>query len=368
MRPTYALVHVKNLEHNIKTLKARCKNLLFVAVKANGYGHDDVIVATACEEAGADFLGVATIDEGIHLRENGIDLPILVIGGTYYLEDYTRLPLYDLSLCVYCKEQLAALSATKGMIKVHLKVDTGMGRLGIPVSQVADYIKAIKECKNIILEGVFTHIAAADEDYGEEYTYMQLEKFKECVQIVKESGERPIIHFAASAATFAYANKFDYDDEFTYMNRMGISAYGYSYVDVSPSVLKPVMEIKSRIVYIKTIQPGECVSYGCEFKAERETVVATVPIGYADGYKRSYKKGYMLVAGQKAPIIGRVCMDHTMIDVTDIDGVELGDIVTCMGRDGKEEIWADDLAKLDGTISYEVLTSVSERVPRKKTE
>lgn len=368
MRPTYAAIHIKNLEHNIKTLKARCKNLLFVAVKANGYGHGDVMVASACEEAGADFLGVATIDEGIRLRENGIDLPILIIGGTYYLEDYSRLSLYNLSLCVYSKEQLTALAATKGTIKVHLKVDTGMGRLGINPNEVADYIEAIKSCSNLVLEGVYTHIAAADESYGEEYTMNQLARFEECLKTVKESGERPIIHFAASAATFAYGNRFNYDGDFTYMNRMGISAYGYSYVDVEPSVLKKVMEIKSRIVQLKTIQPGDCVSYGCEFKAERETVVATVPIGYGDGYKRSYRDGYMLVAGQKAPIIGRICMDHTMLDVTDIEGVEVGDMVTCMGKDGQEEIWADDLAKMDGTITYEVLTSITERVPRLERE
>lgn len=368
MRPTYAAIHVKNLEHNIKTLKARCKNLLFVTVKANGYGHGDVMVATACEEAGADFLGVATIDEGIRLRENAIDLPILVLGGTYYLEDYSRLALYNLSICVYCKEQIAALAATKGNIKVHLKVDTGMGRLGIRPEQVADYIDAIKHCKNLQLEGVYTHIAAADEDYGEEYTLKQLRRFEKCLEAIKSSSQRPIIHFAASAATFAYGNKFAYDDDFVYMNRMGLSVYGYSYVNVAPSVLKKVMEIKSRIVHIKTIHQGDCVSYGCEFTADRDTVVATVPIGYGDGYKRSYKNGYMIVAGKKAPIIGRVCMDHTMLDVTDIDGVELGDIVTCMGKDGTEEIWADDLAALDGTISYEVLTSVTERVPRVKQD
>ncbi len=363
MRPTYAAIHVKNLEHNIKTLKAKCKNLLFVAVKANGYGHGDVIVANACEEAGADFLGVATIDEGVRLRENAIDLPILVLGGTYYLEDYSRLPLYDLSICVYCKEQLSALAATKGQIKVHLKIDTGMGRLGIRPEETGDYIKAIQGCKNLVLEGVFTHLAAADEEYGKEYTLKQLDEFSKCVQVVKESGERPIIHFAASAATFAYNNKFPYDDDFTYMNRIGISAYGYSYVNVEPAILKKVMEIKSRIVYLKTIHSGECVSYGCEFEAKRDTVVATVPIGYGDGYKRSYKDAYMIVGGKKAPVIGRVCMDHTMLDVTDIDDVEIGDIVTCMGKDGNEEIWADDLAKLDNTISYEVLTAISERVP-----
>ncbi|MBQ9625288.1 MAG: alanine racemase, partial [Clostridia bacterium] len=357
MRPTYAAINIKNLEHNIKVLKARCKNLLFVTVKANGYGHGDVIVATACEEAGADFLGVATIDEGIHLRENAIDLPILVLGGTYYLEDYSRLPLYNLSICVYNKEQLAALRAVKGVVKVHLKVDTGMGRLGISPDEVEEYLKAIDECGNLVLEGVYTHIAAADEDYGEEYTMLQFKRFEKCVETVKKSGKRPIIHFAASAATFAYGNRFNYDDEFTYMNRLGIAAYGYSYVDEGPTKLKKVMEIKSRIVHLKTIHKGDCVSYGCEFKAEKDTVVATVPIGYGDGYKRTYRKGYMIVAGQKASIIGRVCMDHTMLDVSHIEGVEVGDIVTCMGKDGDNEIWADDLAEIDGTISYEVLTS-----------
>lgn len=366
MRPTYAAINIKNLEHNIRILKARCKNLLFVTVKANGYGHGAAIVAETCEEAGVDFLGVATIDEAISLRENAIDLPILVLGGTYYKEDYSRLALYDISICVYSKEQLLALSRVKGGIKVHLKIDTGMGRLGIQPEQVEEYLDVISEYSNLTLEGVYTHLAAADEAYGVEYTQNQLKAFNSCVQKVKERGLRPIIHFAASAATFAYSNGYPYDDDMTYMNRMGISAYGYSYVDVEPSELKKVMEIKSQIVHLKKIKPGQCVSYGCEFKAERDTVVATVPIGYGDGYKRSYRDGFMIVNGYKAPIIGRVCMDHTMVDVTDIPDVEVGDTVTCMGKDGKCEIWADTLAKMDGTISYEVLTSIAERLPRVK--
>lgn len=364
MRPTYAAINIKNLEHNIKTLKALCKNLLFVTVKANAYGHGSEIVARICEDAGADFLGVAAIDEAIALRENAIDLPILVLGGTYYEEDYSRLSLYDISICVYTMEQISALGQVKGQVKVHLKIDTGMGRLGVFPDELEKYLDAICAQPNLILEGVYTHMAIADEDKGKTYSKDQMANFSDCAFRVKKRGLRPIFHFAASAATFNYSNGYPYDEELVYMNRIGISVYGYSYVDISPSILKKVMEIKSKIVHLKTISPGMCVSYGCEFKAKRNTLVATVPIGYGDGYKRSYKSAYMIVNGKKAPIIGRVCMDHTMIDVTDIVGAKVGDPVTCMGKDGKEEIWADDLAKIDGTISYEVLTSINERVPR----
>lgn len=364
MRPTIAQIDAAALRYNIKTLKALSKDMLFVAVKANGYGHGDVTTALACEDAGADFLGVATIEEGIHLRECGIDLPILVIGGTVPGEDYRKLALYELSLTVYTHEQIAYLGNLGEAVNVHLKIDTGMGRIGIRPEKLDEYLSAIASFDLLYLEGISTHLAQADEMTGEAYTQKQLSHFEACVERTLAKGFCPIVHVLNSAGTFAFQNQLHFRDGVRYMNRVGISAYGYSYVNTMPSTLKKVMTLLSQVVYVKTVHKGESVSYGSEFTAQKDTVVATVPIGYADGYKRSYSGGYMLVQGKRAKVLGRVCMDHTMIDVTGIPHVEVGTEVTVMGSDGEQAVWADDLAKLDGTINYEVLTSVSYRVPR----
>ncbi len=362
---TIALINTQNFIYNLKILKAKAKNKLMITVKANAYGHSDYLISVACEENGVDYLGVATIKEGMDLRSYGIDLPILVIGGTL-TNDYPKLCVYNLDITIYSMEQIHALGNLKSDVNVHLKLDTGMGRIGVDPSEIALYLDEIGKFNNLKLVGISTHLAVADEDEGEEYTKKQLDRFNEAVKVVKERGLRPMLHFANSAATFTSPT--DYDEDFVYMNRVGISAYGYSSVDVGPNPLKKVMEIKSRICGIKTIKKGECVSYGCEFTAKEDTLVALVPIGYGDGYKRSYKKGYMIVNGQKAKILGRVCMDHTMIDISKVKYAEVGDLVTCMGAEGDLSIWADDLARLDDTISYEVLTSFTQRVERLTVE
>ena len=362
MRPTVAKIDLAAIRSNIKTLKMKSRDLLLVAVKANAYGHGDIAVSLACEDAGADFLGVAMIEEGIHLRESAVDLPILVFGAMLPDEDYLQLSIYEISLAVYRTEQIRKLIELERPFRVHLKIDTGMGRVGIRPEELDDYLDLLAQHPNIILEGVMSHLAVADAPDGRTYTQQQVTIFNRCVDRIFQRGFRPIVHILNSAGTFLYDDLMSNIDGRRYMNRVGISAYGYSYVDIAPSELKKAMQISSSIVHIKTIAPGQCVSYGCEFTANRDTVVATIPMGYADGFKRSYQKGYVLVQGQKAPVIGRVCMDQFMIDVTDIPGTKLGDEVVILGRQGEKSIWADDLADWDDTINYEVLTSISERV------
>lgn len=365
MRPTVAEIDLAALRHNIRQIKMKSRDLIMVVAKANAYGHGDVEVALTCEEVGADFVAVVTMEEGIHLREHAVDLPILVFGGTLAQEDYNKLNIYELSIAVYNKEQIEMLGKLGRSFNIHLKIDTGMGRLGIAPNEVNEYLDLIESFDNLNLEGVMSHFAASDTPALKEYTKKQILTFDQCLETIFNRGFNPIVHINNSAGTFAFENDLSMVENRRYMNRVGLTSYGYSYVDTNPCELKKVMQIKTKIVSLKTIQKGQSVSYGCEFTAEKETQVAVLPIGYADGYKRSYRDAFVIVNGQKANVLGRICMDHTMIDVTGIENVQLGTPVTVMGKDGEVEIWADDLAKLDNTIAYEVLTSISYRATRR---
>jgi alanine racemase len=351
---------------------------LLVAVKANAYGHGLVEVARQALESGADALGVARMPEALALRDAGIDAPVLIFGFTPP-SDVETLVRHDLIQTVYAPEIAKAyaegIGKTGGRLKVHLKVDTGMGRLGIlpdsrryvePGMSVSDHavreVLAIAGLKELTLEGIFTHFASsdsADKRFAEE----QFGTFMAFLDQLKRSGiEFELRHAANSGAVI------DMPHTHLDMVRAGVSLYGLypsDEVDKSRIDLIPVMTLTARIVHLKKVPAGFPVSYGMTHRTPSPTVIATVPVGYADGFNRRLSnRGHMLVRGQKAPIVGRVCMDLTMIDVGRIADVAVEDEVVILGRQANEAITADDLAGLLGTINYEITSAITARVPR----
>lgn len=362
-RRTWAEIDIDNAERNYMLVKNAVKAKICCVVKANAYGHSAVILGKLYEDLGADFLAVSNIEEALQLRNNGISLPILILGYTPE-ECAPILSENNISQCVYSEaygKQLAESAFKAGVkLKIHIKIDTGMGRLGFKNDELD---KALKVCsqKNIIPEGIFTHFAVADEGKnGREYTDSQFSLFSDAIDYLAERGVRfEIRHCANSAAVF------DYPEYHLDMVRAGVVLYGLKpseEVDNLPD-LKPVMSLKSIISHIKSIHRGETLSYGRAFTANKETKVATVPIGYADGFSRAvFKAPYAIeINGMKAPIIGKVCMDQLMLDISQID-CSVGDVVTIFGAG--EGITADNLAEAISTIGYEIICNVGERVPR----
>ncbi len=332
-------------------------------VKANGYGHGAVQVAEKITDL-VDFFAVATIDEALKLREHHITLPILVLGYVHHSMNETavkkdiRLTVYDYDMA---KKISDAAKIARKTAKIHIKLDTGMSRIGFPANNesIAE-IKRIQNLPNIEIEGLFTHLFAADER-SKASAMKQIMMFGEFGNDLSKAGvEIPIKHCSNSAAAInlSLAN-FD-------MVRLGIAMYGlYPSKYVKSIPLKPAMSLKSHITMVKTIKTGCSVSYGATWTADKDTVVATVPVGYADGYMRILSnKGYVLIHGKKAPIIGRVCMDQLMVDVTKISKVKQFEEVVLLGKQKDAEITAEEIAELADTINYEIVCAVSERVPR----
>ncbi|HHY81140.1 MAG TPA: alanine racemase [Clostridiales bacterium] len=369
MRPTKAIINLNRLNQNIANLKAliRPETSFMAVVKANAYGHGAVPVAKSASKAGADWLGVALPEEGAELRENGVELPILVLGEVSPEQSKTVLR-YDLTQAIPSIEtarhlNLAAKQYGK-RVKVHLKLDTGMGRIGFrSISELEKAADELSSMEFIEIEGAFTHFASADEE-DPSYTTEQIEKLDNMLKALKNRGIGPnIIHASNSAGVFHFPNA-NYN-----MVRCGISIYGYYPSEraerLADARLLPILQWETHIAHIKTIEAGCSISYGRTYTASCTRRVATLPVGYADGYNRLLgNKAFVLVNGKKAPVIGRVCMDQIMIDITDIPDAIVGDPVVLLGEQGTESITAEDLAKLCGTISYEILTSISERVPR----
>ena len=343
-------------------------------VKANAYGHGAVEVARQALAGGADWLGVARIQEAVALREAGIAGKILVLN--YTPPEFAHLALeHDLALTVYDLDTAQAISDTAGaagrQVIAHLKTDTGMGRLGLrPTGEKAtgldpdrmDLAIRIASLPGLDLEGIFTHFAAADSR-DTAYTEKQFALFCDYIDELQKRGlEFKIRHAANSAAIIAHL------DTHLDMVRAGIALYGLNpsgEVNLDHLATRPVMALKARLVHVKKVPTGFCVSYGMTYRAPHPTTIATVPLGYADGYSRLLSsKGTMLVRGQRAPIVGRVCMDLTMLDVGHIKGVRTGDEVVALGRQGDETITADEIAGMLGTINYEIVSSITARVPR----
>ena len=361
---------------NIQELKkVTSPGALFMAVvKANAYGHGAVEVARQALVSGADWLGVARVHEAVALRKAGIDGKILVMN--YTPPEFASLALeHDLVLTVFDLNTATAISDTAvaagSQIVSHLKTDTGMGRLGLrPRGEKVTGLDPsrvklagrIAELPGLDLEGIFTHFAAADSR-DTTYTEKQFDLFCDYIDALKKAGlEFRIRHAANSAAIVAHPQSH------LDMVRAGIALYGLSpsaEVNLDHLATRPAMSLKTRLVHVKKVPAGFCVSYGMTYRAPAATTIATVPLGYADGYSRLLSsRGTMLARGQRAPIAGRVCMDLTMLDVGHIEGIRTGDEVVALGRQGDEIISADEIAGVLGTINYEIVSSITARVPR----
>lgn len=339
---------------------------MICVVKADAYGHGAVEISKTVIESGADMLAVAVVDEAIELRKSGIDVPILILGYTASsrMKDVVS---YSLTQTVYTfdmAEELSRAAEEAGQIaKIHIKIDTGMGRIGFRCTgEDTDTIKKIVSLPSIEAEGIFTHFSTADEA-DKAFTYLQAERFKTVIEALKKDGiEFDMIHGANSAGIM------DFDDMLFTAVRPGIIQYGlYPSADVKKAdlTLKPVMSIKSHISFIKTVSEGTPIGYGRTYRAPSERVIATIPVGYADGYLRSMKNGgRVIINGAYAPITGRVCMDQFMVDATDIKDIKIGDEVIIMGEKDGIQITADEIAGIMDTINYEVVCLVSRRVPR----
>jgi alanine racemase len=365
-RPTICGIDHEALRSNLRQIRDKvgsCVKILCM-VKANGYGHGATEISPTLARAGADAFGVATLEEAVQLREAGIQAPLIVLAGVFPAQLDTFVE-HKLTPVVHDLISLKALdresSRRQVQLKVHLKVDTGMGRLGFLAAEADQWIAAIKQAESLHIQGVFSHFSHAESVQGD-YTQKQLEIFKRVLGQLRSAGVIPdLVHLANSAATITLpAAYFD-------MVRPGLMLYG---VYPSPNMkeqinLKPVLSWKTKILQLKNVPSGTSVSYGQTYVTERESLIATLPIGYADGYPRFLSnRGEALVRGQRARIAGRVCMDLTMIDVTDIRNVRQGDEVVLLGRQGGAEISADEIAAWANTISYEILTSIGTRVPR----
>lgn len=369
---TWREISLSNLEHNYKTLRAMlpagCRFLGIV--KANAYGNGAVRVAHKLEELGCDYLAVACVDEAADLRSAGITMPILILGSTPadYAGELLDLNLTQTVVDLETAQALsdAAVKAGKKM-KIHVKLDTGMSRLGLlcdeeHMDDSAAQVAQLCALPGLEHEGVFTHFS--DSDGSEEYTMLQLTRFLETLKRLEEKGVTfPIRHCANSGAVLNYpCTHLD-------MVRPGLSLYGH-YPDPScegldgPGLL-PVMELKSRISAVRNLPAGTVVSYGRTFTLKRESCLAVLPVGYADGLHRLCSNQMeVLIHGKRVPIVGRICMDMCMADVTDIPGVQVDDVATVYGQDGDESLPIEEAARTAGTIQYELLCAISERVPR----
>ena len=363
-RHTICEIDLSAIRHNVGVMRAcLAENVDFLAVvKADGYGHGAVQVARAAVSAGAKMLAVAIPEEGVQLRQAGIDTPILMLGGIE--EDAAdAVAACGLTQVVFDEARIMALEHAGAKynraVQVHLKLDTGMSRIGVrTVEEVQQLVRLMDSLAHVELTGCFTHMATADEDFCGD-THAQIARFKKLCDAIAEIHPGRIIRHAANTASI-----FRYPQAHFDMVRGGIALYGYPPVPEAKG-LRPAMRWTARAVYVKTIHPGDKVSYGGLFEAKRETRVMTVPVGYADGYRRGMTgKGCVLVRGQRAPILGRVCMDQIMVDVTDIPDAKVGDEVVLLGAQGNDMIDADEMAAWLGTISYEVICSPSKRIPR----
>ena len=369
-RPTIAEIDLAALRHNYAVVRGAIKPEcgVLAVVKADAYGHGFMDVAQELEKLGVTAFGVAFLAEGIQLRKSGIDRPVLILGGIYPGQE-KKCVGFNLSTAVFDISQAQALDSTAARLyrkaRIHVKIDTGMGRLGVPWGEAAAFFQQLSVFKNIELEGILSHFASADEldDSGREYTAMQAGRFADAVRSAEECGFAPRYqHIANSAAAFGF--------ELPQCNlvRPGIALYGSlpSKDFEGKLAVKPVMSLKSRIAMLKWVEPGTSISYARRYTAGERTLVASVPVGYADGYRRSLtNRGEALIRGLRAPVIGTVCMDWIMLDVTGIAGVTVGDEVILMGSDKSgNSVRAEELAEWSQTIPYELFCGISKRVPR----
>lgn len=371
-RPTWAEIDLNNLAANFRRIRRRVTPVarVMAVLKANAYGHGAVECAQRLSREGADWFGVALPEEGIQLREAGITEPILLLAG-YWPGQAAACVQHRLTSVVYRLDMIEALNqaaANAGIVlDVHVKVDTGMGRLGVRFDQLQEFVTGLAQFQNVRIDGVMTHLAAADDATCQPLTRDQIQRFEDAVTVFRDHGYRPThLHLANSAGIFGHR------DSWGNLVRPGGVLYGL-WRDVLPlSTSDPdlllVMSLHSRISLLKWVPPGETIGYGCTFEASRRSLIATLPIGYHDGYMRGLSnRANVIVRGRYAPVVGRISMDLTLIDVTDVPDVEIDDQVTLLGwnRNSPElKIEAEDLARIVGTLSYEVTCGIGDRVPR----
>lgn len=363
-----AEISLSAVEHNFRSMRANLKDgvRMIAVVKTDAYGHGAEKIARLVEDY--DYIwgfAVATVEEGVRLRLAGIRKPILILGFTFP-EDYETIVTQGLRPAVFklsMARQLSEAAGKAGVIApVHIAVDTGMGRIGLqPDEESADTVAAIAALENLRIEGLFTHFARADEA-DKESAMLQFRRYMRFCDLLKERGVEPEIRHISNSACIMELPRFHLDAV-----RAGITIYGIypsDEVDRTKLDLRPVMALKSRITYIKEVPEGFPVSYGGTFVTSRPSRIATVPVGYGDGYPRLLSnKADVLIRGHRAPIVGRVCMDQLMVDVTGIEAEEF-DEVTLLGRDGAEEITVDELGRLSGRFPYEFVCDITPRVPR----
>jgi alanine racemase len=368
-RPTIAEIDLGALRFNLNQLRRLTggKAEVLAVVKANAYGHGAPEIARELESAGAPIFGVATTEEGIELRLNGITAPILVFGGTYP-QEMERVLANRLTPVIYDLEVARAFQAwaakEKKRLSVHLKIDTGMNRLGISWRHWTSALKALEGLKNLKVEGLLSHFSAAEGEGLDDraFTGEQLARFGKCVDLARKMGiKASFVHLANSAAATLWPQaRFN-------LVRSGLMLYGYH---PSPNLerlisLKPVLRWKTAVLSLKPVPAGDPVSYGRTYHCRKESLIAVLPVGYADGYSRRLSnRGEVIIRGKRAKVRGIVCMDFTMVDVSKIPGVQTGDEVVLLGRQGSEEITAVDMAGWIESIPYEVLCGIGRRVPR----
>lgn len=367
LRPVWAEINLDNLAHNIREIKrvTKAKEIIGV-VKADAYGHGALDIAPTLLENGVTRLAVAVLNEAVELRRGGIQCPIMILGYTPpNLIDL--LIKYDIEQTVYSYDLAKKISdkavEENKIAKIHIAFDSGMGRIGfLSEEKDIDEIERISKLPNIKLEGIYSHFSTADEK-DKSYTHEQFKKFNSFYNILKEKGIKiSIRHIANSAAII------DMPETHFEAVRPGVILYGYypsEEVDKTKVYLKPVMSLKTNIVHLKKVPIGEYISYGRKFRTERESIIGTLPVGYADGYTRSLgDNAKVIITGKLIPVVGRICMDQCMVDLTNVPEVNLGDEVILMGEDNGVKMTADELSSILGTINYEVLCMISRRVPR----
>jgi len=367
MRPTFAEINLDNFIFNLNQLKNKlgANTKLMAVIKANAYGHGALKISRVALNNGADSLGVALLEEAMELKEEGINAPILVFGyiSSFDLEKAIERKIRQ---TVFSYQQAlsisrAALNQNKEAL-IHIKIDTGMRRIGFwPERKSLEEIEEIYRLPGIKVEGFYTHFACAEKE-DKSYTQEQMHRFLTFIKALKEKGFEPgLLHTANSAALI------DLPSTHLDLVRPGIALYGLypSFVQCEKIELKTVLSLKSEIIQLKVVPAGSGISYNHTFRTSHQSIIATLPIGYADGLNRRLSnKGEVLVKGKKVPIVGAICMDQCLIDVSSINDVEVGDEAVLLGAQGREIITADEIADRLGTISYEVLTSISNRVPR----
>lgn len=363
-----AIIDLDAIAYNMTNIKSKAgkETGIIGIIKADAYGHGSVEISKVILENGADWLAVAVVDEGINLRKNGITAPILLLGYTpeLRLEDVVNNGFIQTVYTYETAKKLSDVAVRLGKTAViHIKIDTGMGRIGYRVNEAsADEIVKISELPNIEVNGMFTHFSTADEK-DKNYTVNQYNKFVQMDAFLRERGlEIPIKHAANSAAIM------DFDNMMFNMVRPGIILYGAypsDEVDKGNLSIKPAMSVKTHVSYVKEVNEGDYISYGRKYQAVGKRIIATIPVGYADGFIRAYSNGgKVLIKGEYAPIVGRICMDQFMVDVTDIKDVQINDEVVLIGKQGNKEITVDFIASILDTINYEVFCTLSKRVPR----